>query len=37
MQMNDVARVFAENVAKYRKKKGLSQYELADLSGIAGG
>ena len=35
MQMNDVARMFAENVAKYRKKKGLSQYDLADLSGIS--
>jgi len=35
MQMNDVAGMFAENVAKYRKKKGLSQYDLADLSGIS--
>jgi transcriptional regulator with XRE-family HTH domain len=35
MQIKDVARIFAENVAKYRKKKGLSQYDLADLSGIS--
>ena len=35
MQMKDVARIFAENVAKYRKKKGFSQYDLADLSGIS--
>jgi len=34
MQMKDIARIFAENVAKYRKKKGFSQYDLADLSGI---
>ena len=33
--MKDVARIFAENVAKYRKKKGFSQYDLADLSGIS--
>jgi len=33
--MNDVARIFAENIAKYRKKKGLSQYDLADLSEIS--
>jgi len=33
--MKDVARIFAENVARYRKKKGLSQYDLADLSGIS--
>jgi len=35
MQMKDVARIFAENIAKYRKKKGFSQYDLADLSGIS--
>ena len=35
MQMKDIARIFAENVAKYRKKKGFSQYDLADLSGIS--
>jgi transcriptional regulator with XRE-family HTH domain len=33
--MKDIARIFAENVAKHRKKKGLSQYDLADLSGIS--
>jgi len=35
MQKKDIARIFAENVAKYRKKKGFSQYDLADLSGIS--
>jgi len=33
--MKNIARIFAENVAKYRKKKGFSQYDLADLSGIS--
>jgi len=33
--MKDIAQIFAENVTKYRKKKGLSQYDLADLSGIS--
>jgi len=33
--MKDIAQIFAENVVKYRKKKGLSQYDLADLSGIS--
>jgi len=33
--MKDIARIFAENVVKYRKKKGLSQYDLADLSEIS--
>jgi transcriptional regulator with XRE-family HTH domain len=27
--------MFAENVTRYRKKKGLSQYDLADLTGIS--
>jgi len=35
MQIKGVARMFAENVAKYRRKKGLSQYDLADLTGIS--
>jgi len=35
MQIEDIARIFAGNVAKYRKKKGFSQYDLADLSGIS--
>jgi len=35
MQMKDIARIFAENIVKYRKKKGFSQYDLADLSGIS--
>jgi len=34
MQKKDIARIFTENIVKYRKKKGLSQYDLADLSGI---
>jgi transcriptional regulator with XRE-family HTH domain len=33
--MKDIAQIFAENVARYRKKKGLSQYDLADSSGIS--
>ena len=35
MQIEDIAGIFAGNVAKYRKKKGFSQYDLADLSGIS--
>ena len=35
--MKNIALVFAENVAKYRKKKGLSQYDLAQSSGISRG
>ena len=35
--MKNIAQVFAENVAKYRKKKGLSQYDLAQSSGISRG
>jgi transcriptional regulator with XRE-family HTH domain len=33
--MKNIARIFAENVANYRKKKGYSQYDLAQLSGIS--
>jgi len=33
--VKDIARIFAENVTDYRKKKGLSQYDLAQLSGIS--
>ena len=32
-----IAQIFAENVTKYRKRKGISQYELADISGISRG
>ena len=35
MKAKGISKIFAENVAKYRKKKGLSQYDLADLSGIS--
>ncbi|MCL2196378.1 MAG: XRE family transcriptional regulator [Treponema sp.] len=35
MEINSIASIFAKNVIKYRKRKGLSQYELADLSGIS--
>ena len=35
MQIKGVARMFAENITRYRKKKGLSQYDLADLTGIS--
>jgi len=37
MIVKNIARIFAENVAKYRKKKGLSQYDLAQSSGISRG
>ena len=30
-----IARIFAENVTRYRKKQGYSQYDLAMLSGIS--
>ena len=33
--MESIARVFARNIAYYRKKLGLSQYELAQASGIS--
>jgi transcriptional regulator with XRE-family HTH domain len=32
-----IDKIFAENVAKYRKKKGFSQYDLAQSSGISRG
>jgi len=35
--VKNIAQIFAENVSKYRKKKGLSQYDLAQLSGISRG
>jgi len=35
MIVKNIARTFAENVAKYRKRKGLSQYDLAQLTGIS--
>ena len=35
MRLKDIARIFAENVTKYRKRKGFSQYDLAQLSGIS--
>ena len=33
--MKKINEIFAENVAKYRKRKGFSQYDLAYLSGIS--
>jgi len=33
--MKNIAQIFAENIAYYRKKLGLSQYELAQASGIS--
>jgi len=33
--VKNIAKIFAENVTDYRKKKGLSQYDLAQLSGIS--
>jgi len=35
--VKNIAQVFAENVARYRKKKGISQYDLAESSGISRG
>ncbi|WP_461257172.1 helix-turn-helix domain-containing protein [Treponema sp. R80B11-R83G3] len=35
MNEKNIARVFAENVAYYRKKQGNSQYDLAMASGIS--
>jgi len=35
MKEKTIARVFAENVAFYRKKQGNSQYDLAMTSGIS--
>jgi transcriptional regulator with XRE-family HTH domain len=35
--VKNIAQVFAENVARYRKKKGVSQYDLAESSGISRG
>ena len=35
--VKSIDQIFAENVAMYRKKKGLSQYDLAQLSGISRG
>jgi transcriptional regulator with XRE-family HTH domain len=35
MDKENVALLFAENLTRYRKKKGLSQYDLAELTGIS--
>ena len=35
MIVKNIDQIFAENVAKYRKRKGFSQYDLAQLSGIS--
>ena len=35
--MKNIAQIFAENVARYRKRKGVSQYDLAESSGISRG
>jgi transcriptional regulator with XRE-family HTH domain len=35
MGVKNIAQIFAENVVKYRKRKGLSQYDLAQSSGIS--
>jgi len=35
MANKGIAKVFSENVAKYRRRKGLSQYDLAQISGIS--
>ena len=31
----NLAQIFSKNVTKYRKRKGVSQYELAEISGIS--
>jgi transcriptional regulator with XRE-family HTH domain len=33
--MNGIAEIFAENLALFRKRKGLSQYDLAAITGIS--
>ena len=35
MGLKGIAKIFAENVAYYRKRKGLSQYDLSQLSSIS--
>jgi len=35
MKERTIARIFAENVVYYRKKQGISQYDLATTSGIS--
>ncbi|MDR2734466.1 MAG: helix-turn-helix transcriptional regulator [Spirochaetota bacterium] len=35
MTINGIAQIFAANVVKYRKRKGLTQYALANASGIS--
>ena len=35
MAKKTIARIFAENVTRYRKKLGYSQYDLAVISGIS--
>jgi len=35
MEINGIASIFAKNVVKYRKRKGFSQYDLAQESGIS--
>ena len=35
MKVKGISKIFAENIVKHRRKKGLSQYELADLTGIS--
>ena len=37
MGKDSIAQLFAKNVTRYRKKKGISQYDLAQLSGISRG
>ena len=35
MAEKTIAQIFAENIARYRKKQGHSQYDLAVMSGIS--
>ncbi|MCL1814073.1 MAG: helix-turn-helix domain-containing protein [Treponema sp.] len=35
MVLKGIALIFAKNVVRYRRKKGVSQYDLAQISGIS--
>ena len=35
MVLKGIALIFAKNVVRYRRKKGISQYDLAQISGIS--
>jgi transcriptional regulator with XRE-family HTH domain len=35
MEEQNIAHVFAQNIARFRKRRGLSQYDLARVTGIS--